>query len=67
MVRNVLKILVTFKDGNKIVGEVLGIDEDTDLAVVQVPNNHPLTAVKFADSSKVKIGQLVVAVGNPYG
>ena len=67
VVRNVLKILVTFKDGNKIVGEVLGIDEDTDLAVVQVPNNHPLTAVKFADSSKVKIGQLVVAVGNPYG
>ena len=67
VVRNVLKILVTFKDGNKIVGEVLGVDEDTDLAVVQVTNSQPLTAVKFADSSKVKIGQLVVAVGNPYG
>ena len=67
VVRNVLKILVTFKDGNKIVGEVLGADEDTDLAVVKVASNEPLTAVKFADSSKVKIGQLVVAVGNPYG
>ena len=67
VVRNVLKILVTFKDGNKIVGEVLGVDEDTDLAVVQVISNQLLTAVKFADSSKVKIGQLVVAVGNPYG
>ena len=67
VVRNVLKILVTFKDGNKIVGEVLGVDEDTDLAVVQVTSSQPLTAVKFADSSKVKIGQLVVAVGNPYG
>jgi len=67
VVRNVLKILVTFKDGNKIVGEVLGVDEDTDLAVVQVNSKKPLAAVKFADSSKVKIGQLVVAVGNPYG
>ena len=67
VVRNVLKILVTFKDGNKIVGEVLGVDEDTDLAVVQVNSKKPLAAVKFADSSNVKIGQLVVAVGNPYG
>ena len=67
VVRNVLKILVTFKDGSKIVGDVLGADEDTDLAVVRVEYAQPLTAVKFADSSKVKIGQLVVAVGNPYG
>ncbi|MEK9629589.1 MAG: trypsin-like peptidase domain-containing protein, partial [Nitrospinota bacterium] len=67
VVRNVLKIQVTFKDGTKIVGEVLGADEDTDLAVVQIPTDRPLTEVKFADSSKVKIGQLVVAVGNPYG
>ena len=67
VVRNVLKIQVTFKDGSKVVGEVLGSDEDTDLAVVKIPIDEPLTAVKFADSSKVKIGQLVVAVGNPYG
>jgi serine protease Do len=67
VVRNVLKILVTFKDGSKVVGDVLGADEDTDLAVVQVESDQPLTAVKFADSSKVRIGQLVVAVGNPYG
>jgi serine protease Do len=67
VVRNVLKILVTFKDGSKVVGDVLGADEDTDLAVVQVESEQPLTAVKFADSSKVRIGQLVVAVGNPYG
>ena len=67
VVRNVLKILVTFKDSSKVVGDVLGADEDTDLAVVQVESKQPLTAVKFADSSKVRIGQLVVAVGNPYG
>jgi serine protease Do len=67
VVRNVLKILVTFKDGSKVVGDVLGADEDTDLAVVQVESEQRLAEVKFADSSKVRIGQLVVAVGNPYG
>ena len=67
VVRNVLKIQVTFMDGSKVVGDVLGADEDTDLAVVQVRRSEPLSEVKFADSSKVKIGQFVVAVGNPYG
>ncbi len=67
VVRNVNKIKVTFKDGREIVGEVLGADEDTDLAVVHVSSDKPLTEVKFGDSSKVRVGQLVVAVGNPYG
>ena len=67
VVRNVLKIKVTFKDGSEVVGDVLGADEDTDLAVVKVESDKPLTEVKFADSSKVRVGQLVVAVGNPYG
>lgn len=67
VVRNVNKIKVTFKDGREIVGEVLGADEDTDLAVVHVLSDMPLAEVKFGDSSKVRVGQLVVAVGNPYG
>ena len=67
VVRNVNKIKVTFKDGRKIIGDVLGADEDTDLAVVHVMSEMPLTEVNFGDSSKVRIGQLVVAVGNPYG
>ena len=67
VVRSVNKIKVTFKDGMEIIGEVLGADEDTDLAVIHVLSEMPLTEVKFADSSKVQVGQLVVAVGNPYG
>lgn len=67
VVRNVNKIKVTFKDGREIIGEVLGTDEDTDLAVIHVSSDKPLTEVKFGDSSKVRVGQLVVAVGNPYG
>ena len=67
VVRSVNKIKVTFKDGREIIGEVLGADEDTDLAVVHVLSDTPLAEVKFGDSSKVRVGQLVVAVGNPYG
>jgi len=67
VVRGVNKIKVTFKDGREIIGEVLGADEDTDLAVVHIESEIPLAEVKFGDSSKVRVGQLVVAVGNPYG
>ena len=67
VVRNVNKIKVTFKDGREVIGDVLGADEDTDLAVVHVSTDIPLAEVDFGDSSKVRIGQLVVAVGNPYG
>jgi serine protease Do len=67
VVRNVEKIKVTLKGGKEIIGDVLGADEDTDLAVVQIHSDTPLSEVHFGDSSKVRIGQLVVAVGNPYG
>ena len=67
VVRNVQKIKVTLMGGREIIGEVLGADEDTDLAVVQILSKTPLAEVKFGDSSKVRVGQLVVAVGNPYG
>ncbi|MBT3923531.1 MAG: PDZ domain-containing protein [Nitrospina sp.] len=67
VVRNVQKIKVKFMDGREVIGEVLGADEDTDLAVVHVESEIPLVAVEFGDSSKVRVGQLVVAVGNPYG
>jgi serine protease Do len=67
VVRNVSKIKVTLMDGREIIGDVLGADEDTDLAVVQIHSDTPLAEVKFGDSSKVRVGQLVIAVGNPYG
>lgn len=67
VVRGVESIKVTLTDGRVIVGEVLGVDEDTDLAVVHISSATPLAEVKFGDSSEVRVGQLVVAVGNPYG
>lgn len=67
VVRNADKIQVTFYGGKKIIGRVLGEDEDTDLAVVRVDPENALPSIDFADSSGLKVGQMVVAVGNPYG
>jgi len=62
------KIEVTFSDGTIVPATLVGADPDSDLAVVQVDvpasQLHP---VKLADSSAVKVGQLAVAIGNPFG
>jgi len=67
VVRNAEKVTVTLMGGEEMVGTVLGVDEDTDLAVVQVEPTHPLPSAEFDDSSKIRVGQFVLAVGNPYG
>jgi len=67
VVRNSDKIQVTLFGGKKLIGRVMGTDDDTDLAVVQVPVESALASVQFGDSSGLKVGQMVIAVGNPYG
>jgi S1-C subfamily serine protease len=57
---------VTFADGRKARAEVLGDDPDTDLAVVRVAGNR-LPFAALADSSLVRVGQIAIAIGNPYG
>lgn len=61
------KIKINLYGGREVLGHVIGTDEDTDLAVVQIKSEDPLPEVKLGDSDKVKVGQLVVAIGNPYG
>ena len=53
-------------DGTKVKAEPVGIDEKTDLAVLQVQAANPLTAVKFGDSDKLRLGEWVIAIGNPF-
>ncbi len=67
VVRSSDKVQVTLFGGKEKIGEVLGTDEDTDLALVRIELDEPMPSVKFADSQEAKVGQMVVAVGNPYG
>ncbi len=62
------EITVTFSDGTSLPAEKVGSDADSDLAVIKVdPAKIALQPVAVADSTQVKPGQLVVAIGNPFG
>jgi Do/DeqQ family serine protease len=62
-------VSVTLADGRTMPAEFVGSDPDTDVALmrIQVPKDTPLTAIPLADSSKLQVGDFVVAVGNPFG
>jgi serine protease Do len=61
------EIEVRLSDKSTLIGQVIGKDPDTDLAVIKVTPEHPLVYAKFGDSSSVRVGQWVLAVGNPFG
>ena len=61
------EIEVRLSDKSTLIGQVIGKDPDTDLAIIKVTPDHPLAYAKFGDSSKVRVGQWVLAVGNPFG
>ena len=61
------EIEVRLFDQSKLIAQVIGKDPDTDLAVLKVTPDKPLPAAHFGDSSNVKVGQWVLAVGNPFG
>jgi serine protease Do len=61
------EINIIMNDGTKIRATLVGVDKKTDLAVLKfTPPAKPLVAVKFGDSDKLRLGEWVIAIGNPF-
>lgn len=62
------RIRVVFSDGSQAIAEVVGADEDSDLAVIKIDKDAELlTPVSLGDSNEVRVGQLAITIGNPFG
>jgi len=61
------KLRITLKDGNVFNAVVVGTDEVTDLAVVRVDSKEALPFARLGNSDQLKIGEIVIAIGNPFG
>ncbi|MEO1958361.1 MAG: DegQ family serine endoprotease [Nautiliaceae bacterium] len=66
VISNATKITVTLKDGKKYKAKVIGSDPKTDLALIKIDAKN-LTPITIGDSNKVQVGDIVLAIGNPFG
>ena len=60
------EVNVILNDGTTLKAEIVGRDQKTDLALLKVTPSKPLKAVKFGDSDKLRLGEWVIAIGNPF-
>jgi len=67
VVENAKEITVRLSDGTELPAKVLGRDPKTDLAVLKVETKHELPVVRLGDSDVLRVGDWVVAIGNPFG
>jgi Do/DeqQ family serine protease len=66
VIRSAEHIQVTLKDGRQLKANLVGSDPPTDLALVKIEANN-LTAIELADSDQLAVGDVVLAIGNPFG
>ena len=66
VIANADKVTVNLRDGRNFKAELVGSDPDSDVAVIKIEASK-LTALKLADSDKLRVGDFVVAIGNPFG
>lgn len=69
VVKGASKIYVSLSDGTQYEAKIIGQDRDSDLTVIKFdpPESLVLQTIPFGDSSKLNVGQKVIAIGNPYG
>ena len=69
VIQNATKIYVSLHDGSQYEAKIVGYDLDSDLAVLKIdpPKGVILKTIEFGDSKKLKVGQTVIAIGNPFG
>jgi len=60
------RIEVMLHDGRRLDAQIIGLDPDTDLAVISIPLKQ-LPAIRIADSNSTRVGDIVLAIGNPFG
>jgi len=66
VVRKADKIKVTLSDGREFDGEIIGSDVTSDMAIVKIKADH-LPTVTLGNSDELRVGEIVIAIGNPYG
>jgi S1-C subfamily serine protease len=69
VVKDAYKVYVGLADGSRFEAKVVGIDPENDLAVIKFapPKGQKLTVIPYGDSSRLRVGQKVLAIGNPFG
>ncbi|OAT60405.1 outer membrane stress sensor serine protease [Obesumbacterium proteus ATCC 12841] len=67
VISNATTIKVQLNDGREYAAKLIGRDEQSDIALIQLTDAKNLTAIKVADSDKLRVGDFAVAVGNPFG
>lgn len=67
VVENAIKVTVRLDSGDEYPAEIIGADDETDLAVLKVDVGRELPYVSFGDSDQVRVGEWVLAIGSPFG
>lgn len=66
VIANASEILVTLRDRRRLKAKLVGSDPETDIALLRIDADH-LTALRIGDSARLRVGDYVIAIGNPFG
>ena len=67
VVGNTTRVIVRLQDGTELAARLVGTDEAVDIALLRIEAGRPLTAVSLGASARLRVGQWVMAAGNPFG